>query len=712
MVRGSGRSSLGFNVGFTIVARFAALIIVISPQWLLADTNDTLAFDTSAVISDSSSGHNSTLVTTTNAQRTISRIDTTGILKLDKLIVAANRIKEFTPSKVTLNAKNFSGKYVDLQSLLETISGITISNRGGFGHYADASIRGSSPSQVDVYLDAIPLNGATGGAVDISKIPFSSLQTISIYKATPSIEFFGENAGGVINLTTDASKDATTASVEVGSFGYRIGSAMICKTIGPMVHRLSVSYGWADNNYPYTDSVVTRGPTVANDDSVKIMDNNFFSTFSSMYSNTITFDNHTKLTSQFSAIVDNEGIFYLPEAGSNDGNIRNSKIALVESYKTSIDSNICIALTAKGKIENKHFRRFQPFYLSPPGGGAVLHDIVQPFGSLESIIKCNLSDYLLLTGILSASYDGFDYNNLLVPKGQTQPRYSRITGKAGIEADIHLFKNFSARVGGIYKYEIDSTNDSITLFGSYVPHGKSVKEGFPGGFSELHYQLFDCLGIIASVQYSSRSPGFSEKFSEGAYFSGNPALRPETRLEYTIGFSFLKPYLALSSAFFASTTKDKIIYTMTSHMFVPKNISDVNGWGLESDATLTPFPWLSIVNSFTYMENIIHSDIYPSWNANDEPLLPRFLDNLSVKFIYKNVYADHSARFSSRYFTDYDNTVKVLQTKPQLNASIGCDLGEHFDFSYRIENYLNIQDYDFQRPLPGMTQYAVLKYQW
>jgi len=162
---------------------------------------------------------------------------------LNRMVVIASRIKEYSPSKVTLYAKDFSGKYIDLQSVLETISGVAITTIGGFGHYSDVSIHGSSASQVQVYLDGIPLNGATGCAVDISKIPFSSLQTISIYKATPPIELFGDNAGGVINLTTGANKDATTASTEIGSFGYREGSVLISKTMGPMVHRLSINYG-------------------------------------------------------------------------------------------------------------------------------------------------------------------------------------------------------------------------------------------------------------------------------------------------------------------------------------------------------------------------------------------------------------------------------------------------------------------------------------
>jgi Outer membrane cobalamin receptor protein len=626
---------------------------------------------------------------------------------LDRMLVSASRIKEYTPSKVTLDVKDFSGKYLDLQSVLETVSGVYICNMGGFGHYSDASIRGSSPSQVQIYLDGIPLNGATGNAVDISKIPFSSLQTISIYKSTPSIEVFGDNAGGVIDLATDAKKDATTAFMEAGSFGYREGNATISKTLGPMVHRLSINYGWADNDYPYTDSVITRGPTVSTDDSVKTMDNNFFSTFSSMYSNTYSFNDLTRLTSQFSALVTDEGIFYLPQAGSNDGTIRNSSLSLVESFLTAIDSNVSLALTAKGKTEDETFRRFQPFYLRQ---GPFLHEISQPYGSLEGIIKRHVTDYLDLKGIASASYSGFYYNNLLWPVSQIRPHYFRYTGKAGLEADIKCRKDFSARIGGLYRYEIDSTNNSLTPLGA-VPGGGKTKEGFPGGFSELRYRLFDGLGLLTSVQFSSRSPGFSEKYSEGANFSGNPALLPETRMEYDLGFSFLKPYLALSSSVFSSTTKNKIIYTMNgARMFVPKNVSNVNGLGLENDFTLTPFSWVSAANSFTFIESIVHSEMYPSWNGKDEPLLPCIMDNVHIKFMYKNWYATHSSRFTSRYFIDPDNIDSVRQTKPQLNAGIGYILGEHLDFSYRIENYLNIQDYDFQRPLPGLTQYIVLKY--
>jgi len=703
MVRGSGRFSLVFHVRVLYALKYAVVALLFILQGILADP-----------LSDSTplTGHLSSFKFDTAQSPVISaassakKQDSVTVAKVDRMVVTANRINAFTPSKVILNAKSFSGKYTDLQSVLETVSGVVVCNTGGFGHYADASIRGSSASQVQVYIDGIPQNGASGNAVDISKIPIPSLQSIEICKSLPPIEYFGDNAGGVILLTTDATKDATSSSMEIGSYGYRQGSAIITKTLGPMVHRLSVNYGWADNNYPYTDSIITRGPTVANDDSVKIMDNNSFSTFSSMYANTYTINDRSKLTSQFSSIITNEGIFYLPQAGKNDGTIKNSKFALVESYRQAVNPNLTLTLTAKAQTEDEHFQRFQPFYLSM---GPVLHDISQPFASLEATGKTYLNRFCTITGLASTSYNGFDYTNLLAPTDQAKPHYSRVTGKAGLEADFTFQPDFSARIGGIYRYEKDSTNDSMTKFGAIIPGGSTTKEWFPGGFSEIHYRLFDSLGIVAGVQYSCRSPGFSEKYSEGANVSGNAELRPETRLEYNLGFSFLRPPFALSSSIFTSDTKDKIIYTMTSHMFVPNNISDVNGYGLECDIVVAPWKWLSIGNSATYMINSIKSDVFPSWNGKDEPLLPRFSDNLSVKISYHNFYASHSAKFSSSYFTNYDNLDTIRQDKPQLNAGIGCTFGPHFDLSYRIENYLNVQDYDFQRPLPGITQYIVFK---
>jgi outer membrane cobalamin receptor len=629
---------------------------------------------------------------------------------LDRMIVFGTLFTSYTPSKAVLDAKDFIGKYQDLQSVLETVSGVTVREIGGFGHYAEAAVRGSSANQVQVYLDGIPLNGSSGNAVDISKIPLSALQKITVYKNFPPIELFNDNAGGVINLSTAMVPKTQAATVEFGSFGYKAGSAMINTQTGPMNHCFNINYGYADNDYLFTnDRGTTHGPTSGDDDTIETMDNNFFTNFSSLYSNTWKIDPKNTLTSRLSADVSNEGIFYYPMVDSNDGSIKNSRFSLSETYEKAIDSTASLTIRAKGKTEDEQFVRFKPFFLITP----VREQIKQPYAALEAIIREKIWSHLSFAAIVSGSYDGFDCTNLLVPAGRLQPDFFRLIGKTGIEAEINLPANIAARIGGTYRYELDSTNGKFT-YSEFLPGGQSSKKGSPGFYSEVHVETLRDFGISAGVRYSSRSPGFSEKYIGGAQYSGNSDLRPETQLEYEAGFYLNKRHVAMSVSLFVSNTKDKIIFTMNSlHMFVPQNMDNIAGWGAESDLTCAPFDWIALTNTAAYMENTIHSSTVTGWIGKDEPFVPRFTDDLSLRFSYKKFYIGHSAQYGSPYFIGPDNIDKISHNNPELNAWVGIvpDSHRRFDISYRLENYLNVRDYNFPgRPVPGIRHYLICKY--
>ena len=626
---------------------------------------------------------------------------------LPSILVTAKRFTSYTPSQTIIEVKDFSGKYQDLQSVLETVSGVMIRGVGGFGHYAEAAIRGSSPNQVQIYIDGVPLNGSTGAAVDISKIPLPTLQTISVVKNIPSIEFFGDNAGGVINLSTATSGESETASLEGGSFGYRAGNASIDKKDGRMSHHFALNYVYADNNYPYVnDNGTTLGTSAKDDDTVETMDNNFFSSFSAMYTNVFNLDDKNKLISQLSALITDEGIFYFPQANSNDGLIKDSRLAFIETYTSLIDSAWTFTLRINGKTDDELFQRFKPFYVytSP-----VHHETDQPKACAEGIVRSTLGHHLSLTYTLSERYDGFDIKDLYAQRDLPQPHFFRLSTKAGFEARLNLDEMLAMRAGCIYRYERDSTNGRLTIDG-FTPGGQSAHEGFPGAFGEITVEPLSGFHLLTSMRYSSRSPGFAEKFCIGANYAGNAGLRPETMLEYDAGFSINNAFMALSASYFNNATKDKIIFTMNSqHMFVPQNMNEIYGWGLENDVNIFPADWLTISNSVTYMENIVQSMV-SDWNGNDEPFLPRCTDYQSILLHYKKIYAGHCARFMSPYFIGLSNEEKIVHDKPELSAYMGFLLGNNFDVGYRLENYLNVRDYDFpQRPIPGIRYCFVLK---
>jgi outer membrane cobalamin receptor len=629
-------------------------------------------------------------------------------LLLPTITVASRRFTNYSPSQTVLEAKTFSGKYQDLQSVLATVSGVTVRNVGGFGHYAEAAVRGCSPNQVQLYIDGIPQNGANGNAVDISKIPLSTLQTITVSKNIPDIEFFGDNAGGVINLSTATTDDMVAASIEGGSFGYFAANSLIGKKCGKMSHRFSLNYAGADNNYPYlNDRGTILGPSAKNDDTVESMDNNFFSSFSAMYTNIFNFNSVNKLTSQLSANRTKEGIFYFPQAGANDGFIKNNRFSIIETYSAVIDTGLMLTIRANAKNDEELFQRFKPFYVY---SSALRHEINQPQVGLHGILKSVFSHRFYLTCDASFQYDGFDYKDLLAPPNQLAPRFSRFTEKAGVEAGAQINEMLKARLGGIYKYEHDSTNGHFTLF-EFTPGGQSAHEGFPGGFGEITVEPLSGLHLLLGIRYGSRSPGFSEKYSLGANYAGNSVLKPETRIEYESGFSFNNSFAALTASVFKNTTKDKIVFTMNSqHLFYPQNMNEVDGWGLESEVSIFPTDWLAITNSATYMENIVHSTV-TDWNGHEEPMLPRFIDYQKITVHFKKFYAGHSAQVTSPYFKGPDNVEKITHDYPELGVNAGFLPAKSFDIGYRLENYLNVRDYDFpQRPIPGIRHYFVFKY--
>jgi outer membrane cobalamin receptor len=644
-------------------------------------------------------------------RRAFSPDSSSQIKELDTMVVTARQCARYSPAATVLDTKDFSGKYQDLPSVLEAVSGVTVRDMGGFGHYAEAAIRGCSSNQVQVFLDGMPLNGATGAAVDISKIPLSTVQEITIYKSIPPLEFFGDNAGGAITLTTAATKEAATASLEAGSFGYRAAAAVIDKRYGSMTHRLSVDYGYAANDYSYVDSLVTHSRTVFTDNQVKTMDNNFFSTLSGSYANSWEIDEKLRFTTLLSAKSSDEGIFYLPTADSNDGSVKNRLFSLMTTYAVALDTTFSYTLSARGKTEEELFERSRSFYnYSEP----VRQETDQPHVSLSGIATKKIGGLLSITGLASGSYDGYDCKNLNAPSAQLQPHFFRLIVKAGMEGEMHVGETFAARLGGIYRSETDSTNGhfdfSATMFSS---GGLLTTQGFPGGYAEIVWTPLGAVQLQTGLRYSSRSPGFTEKFSQGVNYAGNDTLHPETRLEYDAGVSINKPGIASSLSFFVSDTKDKIIFLMQSqHMFYPRNMNEVAGIGAESYITFAPVGWMRLTNAATYMENVI-SSVVPGWNEKNEPLLPRFTDDLNAKVAYKKLYACHSARFESSYFLNPDNTLEVAHRLPELTVTVGISPSKHFDCSYRLENYLNFQDYDFpDRPIPGRRHYFVLKYNY
>ena len=136
-----------------------------------------------------------------------------GEFELGGLTVEAKRPdweKKLSPGQVSvIYTKEFEGEQKDLPTLLQRVPGMYIHRISGAGHYTVARVRGSSASQVNVYIDGVLMNLNGDNAVDLSAIPVDNVERIEVYRGYVPARFSGAPLGGAINIVTKKPAEGT-----------------------------------------------------------------------------------------------------------------------------------------------------------------------------------------------------------------------------------------------------------------------------------------------------------------------------------------------------------------------------------------------------------------------------------------------------------------------------------------------------------------------
>jgi outer membrane cobalamin receptor len=163
--------------------------------------------------------------------------------------------------------------YDDLASLLSAIPGVNVVRTGSLGKMSTITLRGSTPDQVRIYIDGVPLNIASGGGVDVSALPIGDVERVEVYRGSSPLEF-GESAlGGIIAITTRTpGVTRATARTGAGSFGTMFGDVSGSGRVGRLRLYLGVHGFSAQGDFPYLNDNGTAFNTA--DDVVMPRQNN------------------------------------------------------------------------------------------------------------------------------------------------------------------------------------------------------------------------------------------------------------------------------------------------------------------------------------------------------------------------------------------------------------------------------------------------------
>jgi vitamin B12 transporter len=108
-----------------------------------------------------------------------------------------------SPGTVTVvYPDDVKGEFKSLPELLDQIPGVYVNRVSGNGQYTTVSIRGSSPSEVNIYIDGVPYNLASEAAADLSTLSIANVERVEVYRGAVPARFSGAPIGGAINIIT------------------------------------------------------------------------------------------------------------------------------------------------------------------------------------------------------------------------------------------------------------------------------------------------------------------------------------------------------------------------------------------------------------------------------------------------------------------------------------------------------------------------------
>ncbi|MDR2693504.1 MAG: TonB-dependent receptor plug domain-containing protein [Chitinispirillales bacterium] len=649
-----------------------------------------------------------------------------------EITVKHRAVAPLSPSSRIIKASEFRGKFADLPSVLESVSGVDIRSMGGYGQYAESYIRGGTALGVRVYLDGVLLNSASAGAADLSKIPLDKITEIRVAKSASGLRQMGSGMGGVIELFTaddGNSHGITGINIEAGSFGSLKGSVIIKRNGGKTVHQygdtsiqptrknarfshqINIDASKSDNDYPFvhdngTTLSTLRAPDPTWDDTLMRKSNNYYRSIDAAYSLSVDISENHRINQKISAGAYGQGLFVYHYKENQSGSTSGNTAIYGMDYQGEFFKRLILGAEASG-IMRRSALRDPDAHFGLGGAKNIESNGVTADFLLDA--RYLFTDNFHIAGLTGARYDGYARQSRERNEKPEMSRYEYRTGtEAVVKANIGKSSTTETALRAVYKYEIDTLSAGFNNNLSSAPKNYSL--GYPT--AEAVFKMgINPVTLQLSAAASKRSPTFFERFGWSGGFISNPDLREETRVEADAGVSIdLWEYSAAVSVF-GGTVGDKIKSIPYSLGFVKvMNFADTKFYGAEFDFSAKPLRFFTAELSAAYLKSVINGAKDPSWHGRIEPFVPEFSGFLKTEVDIWKFNIGHGIKYESACYMNIENIV----TRPQqteLSAWASCKIDKSLLIRYRVDNYINTANFDFlDNPKPRRTHTVELSF--
>ncbi|MBN2802866.1 MAG: TonB-dependent receptor [Deltaproteobacteria bacterium] len=636
-------------------------------------------------------------------------------------VIEASSFKPQNDSSVNVETINLNGEYKNFKSVDEVVSdasGVQVRRLGGTGSGSYASIHGSTPGQVPVFVDGVLLNSGSSGAVDFSELNLILFDEINIYKGGAPVTLGSSGIGGAISLKTRSFlKPVSILSLTYGSFDtYRL-TAVSGSSFKKTDILALVSLQGSKGDFTYLN--LNGTPNNTDDDTFEKRINNEHNQATAFLKMDRRYKNW-KFTIADALMIKKSGV---PGMGN------------IPAYESSYSFlNNRLDFGADLKFDRDSFLKFKIYYThnsddfkdiyNETGVGAQYSNTKTDDAGGSVIFSKKWSDSNRTALNVSSRFEGLNSENRITKESDGYK--FRVLSEIGIEHDFTPVKSLLIDPA----LRVTIINSRFNENNSYVVKVDNVYYSPSAGFK---YEVIKNLFIIVNGGSYLRPPDIYEMFGDSGFITGNPDLLPEKGLNGNGGINWklrssnLKHRAFLTVSWFGSVVDNMIAYVQNSQNSVrAENVDKALLTGVETSARLKLFSSFGIEGNYTYMftENRSRKPYHYGKKLPGHPEHEAFLKLFTDKRL---------GNFKSRLFItgDYAGQSYLDQANLKENAlgrlffSTGIRLdhyksGLSFDLTVKnIFNKITAEDSngnlrplrDFEGfPLPGRSVFATLSW--
>ena len=591
------------------------------------------------------------------------------------------------------------GPATTLADLVEAAPGVRVLRQAGPGSAASVSVRGSTPAQVKVFLDDVPLGRAAFDVVDLSDVPLGAVERIEVHRGGVPPQLGAGAVGGALVLRTRPPSESPSheLSAGFGSFSTRSIDAARSARAGTVGYRVSAHYRGTASDFPYFDDGGT--PLRRADDRTHIRRNSDSDAGAVL------------MRAGHGGSGPRWGVLALAGArarGAPGTYHAESDSARSGSARALLDAHLALPSGPRSEATFGVHAAWLAERLRVPDPWAALgaqdtDDRTRQIGLRTSLVAgVGLHQRLALSA--SGGFEGF------VPAdrgGASGAEQRRLLAACAVSDDVYLLGD---RLVLTATFRSDLVANRFSRADDAVGARLSAPDDLflASPRAGVRLGLLEGLSLKANAGRHHRLPAFYELFGRRDRLSGSPDLRPETALNADAGLAFERASwgpvrdLRVEVAGFTSEVTDVVVFVPNSQSaLVARNLAAASSRGLELEAALrAPVLGLSLSGSYTRLEAENRSEA-PSERGRRLPGRPRDDASVQAAWASGDFEVAHRLTWLAGAFFDTPN-FRPVPDQVRLDASLAWRPAPRWRLSAEVTNLLG-QRLDEVPYLPGVS---------